>query len=143
MLVDANVLLFARDAKSPFHARARDWLTAQLNGPSRVGLPWPCLIAFVRISTHPRAYKEPLDPDEAWQQVTEWLDAGPAWTPDPTERHAEVFGGLVRRHQLRANLVPDAHLAALAIEHGLKICSADTDFARFTEISWINPLVDL
>lgn len=142
MLVDANLLLFARDAASPFHERARDWLTAQLNGPVRVALPWPCLIAFVRISTHPRVYERPLDPDEAWQQVREWLDATSAWTPAPTERHAEVLGGLVRRHQLRANLVPDAHLAALAIEHGLTICSADTDFARFTEARWVNPLVD-
>ncbi|MGI8776027.1 MAG: TA system VapC family ribonuclease toxin [Acidimicrobiales bacterium] len=142
MLVDANLLLFARDARSPFHARARDWLTEQLNGPVRVGLPWPCLIAFVRISTHPRAYEQPLDPDQAWQQVREWLDAGPAWTPAPTERHAEVLGGLIQRHQVRANLVPDAHLAALAIEHGVKVCSADTDFARFTEVRWVNPLAD-
>lgn len=140
MLVDANLLLFARDADSPFHERAREWLTAQLNGPVRVGLPWQCLVAFVRISTHPRAYDRPLSPDEAWQQVAEWLGAGSAWTPLPTHRHAEVLGGLLHRYQVRANLVSDAHLAALAIEHGLRICSADTDFARFGEVTWVNPL---
>lgn len=140
MLVDADILLAARDATNPRHDRAKEWLTEQLNGPVRVGLPWSSLLAFVRISTHPRAYREPLGPDEAWQQVTEWLDAGPAWVPVPTDRHAEVLGGLIRRHQVRANLVPDAHLAALAIEHGLKVCSADTDFARFTEVTWVNPL---
>lgn len=142
MLVDANLLLFARDADSPFHSRARDWLTAQLNGPVRVGLPWQSLVAFCRISTHPRAYERPLDPDEAWQQVAEWLRAEPVWTPHPTECHAEVYGQLLRRYQIRGNLASDAHLAALAIEHGLGIRSADTDFARFTEITWSNPLSD-
>jgi toxin-antitoxin system PIN domain toxin len=140
MLIDANVLLAARDASDPQHERACDWLTEQLNGPVRVGLPWSSLLAFLRISTHPRAYSNPLTAEEAWGQVTDWINAGPAWIPVPTERHAEVLGGLVRRYQVRANLVPDAHLAALAIEHGVRVCSADTDFARFTEVPWFNPL---
>lgn len=140
MLVDANLLLFARDAQSPFHTRSRDWLTAALNGPVRVGLPWQSLVAFVRISTHPRVYDRPLDPDEAWQQVDEWLEAASVWTPSPTQRHATVLGELVRRYQIRGNLASDAHLAALAIEHGLELCSADTDFARFSEVRWVNPL---
>lgn len=140
MLVDANVLLAARDTSNPQHQRAREWLTEQLNGPVRVGLPWSSLLAFLRISTHPRAYSNPLTPDQAWGQVTAWLATGPAWTPVPTDRHADVLDGLVRRYQVRGNLVPDAHLAALAIEHGLRVCSADTDFARFTEVSWFNPL---
>ncbi|MGH3545265.1 MAG: PIN domain-containing protein, partial [Mycobacteriales bacterium] len=88
----------------------------------------------------PKSYLEPLTPDQAWQQVTEWLAAEPVWIPEPTPRHAEVLGDLIGRYQLRANLIPDAHLVALAIEHGLRICSADTDFARFSEIDWINPL---
>ncbi|MGI8984506.1 MAG: TA system VapC family ribonuclease toxin [Acidimicrobiales bacterium] len=140
MLVDANVLLAARDSTNPRHDRARAWLTEQLSGPVRIGLPWSSLLAFVRISTHPRAYEDPLTPDDAWQQVSDWLDADAAWIPVPTDRHAEILGGLVRRYQVRANLVPDAHLAALAIEHGLQVCSADTDFARFPAVSWFNPL---
>lgn len=140
MLLDANLLLCARDAESPHHDRARDWLTARLNGAVRVGLPWQSLVAFVRIGTHPRAYDRPLTPDEAWQQVRDWLSAETAWVPSPTDRHAEVLGELMGRYQLRGNLVSDAHLAALAIEHGLQICSADTDFARFSEVRWLNPL---
>jgi toxin-antitoxin system PIN domain toxin len=140
MLIDANLLLLARNAADPSHDRARDWLTEQLNGAVRVGLPWSSLLAFLRISTHPRAYQVPLEPDEAWDQIGDWLDAGPAWIPVPTDRHAEVLGGLIRRYRVSANLVPDAHLAALAIEHGLRVCSADTDFARFTEVTWFNPL---
>ena len=141
MLVDANLLLFAVDADSPFHDRTRRWLTAQLNGPRRVGLPWQSLSAFVRITTHPRAARQPLDPDMAWSVVTEWLSAEAAWIPQPTPRHAEVLGSLVTGYQLRGNLAPDARLAALAIEHGLTLCSTDTDFARFEEVTWLNPLM--
>ena len=140
MLVDANLLLYAADASAPQHGRAAAWLTEQLNGDRRVGLPWESLVAFVRIATHPRASDNPLAPDAAWCFVEDWLAAPPAWVPLPTERHADVLGALLRRYRLAGNLVPDAHLAALAIEHGLEVCSADTDFARFTEIRWRNPL---
>jgi toxin-antitoxin system PIN domain toxin len=140
MLVDANLLLFAVDEDSPFHRVAVHWLTEQLNGARRVGLPWQSLIAFVRISTHPRAARAPLPPDQAWARVQDWLASPVAWVPTPTEHHAEVLGGLLTRHQLRGNLVPDAHLAALAVEHGLALASADTDFARFRELRWVNPL---
>jgi toxin-antitoxin system PIN domain toxin len=140
MLVDANLLLFAVDTLSPFHDRARTWLTEALNGDQRVGLPWQSLTAFLRISTHPRAATNPLRPEDAWQQVQEWLTAELAWVPLPTSRHADVLGGLLTTYQLSGNAVPDAVLAALCIEHGLVIYSADTDFARFAEISWRNPL---
>lgn len=140
VLVDANLLLFAVDETSGFHERAASWLTERLNGSRQVGLPWQSLVAFVRIATNPRAAANPLDPELAWSQVEEWLAAGPAWIPTATPRHAEILGSLVRRYQLRANLVTDAAFAALAIEHGLTICSADTDFARFEEVRWENPL---
>ena len=140
MLVDANILLFAVDATSPFHSPAADWLSEQLNGPRRVGLPWQSMGAFLRISTHSRAVERPLTPGEAWSQVEEWLGAEAAWIPVPTERHAEILGLLLNTHQLRGNLVPDAQLAALAIEHGLTVYSADGDFARFSELRWENPL---
>jgi uncharacterized protein len=140
MLVDANLLLYAVDSRSPFHERARDWLIAALNGQVRVGLPWQCLVAFVRIATHPRASEHPLTPRQAWAHIHDWLACEVAWTPTPTDRHADVLGSLIVDHDLRGNLVSDAHLAALAIEHGLRIYSADSDFARFPQVSWINPL---
>jgi uncharacterized protein len=105
-----------------------------------VGIPWPVLGAFLRISTHPRAAERPLAPEAAWGYVDGWLASAPAWIPTPTDRHAEVFRRLVVDHQLRGNLVSDAHLAALAIEHGLTVCSTDSDFARFPEVRWRNPL---
>lgn len=141
MLVDANLLLFARDEASPDHDTARQWLEARLNGPTRVGLPWVSLVAFLRIATHPRVYEQPLAAEDAWYQVADWLAAPAAWVPNPGPDHGEVLGRLVRQHGITAALVTDAHLAALAIEHGVELCSADSDFARFTELRWRNPLV--
>lgn len=139
MLIDANVLLYAVDAKSPFNVATVAWLEGALNGPHRVGLPWPTLTAFLRITTHPRALDRPLTPASAWRHIEDWLACDNVWIPGPTERHADVLASLVTTYDLRGNLIADADLAALAIEHGLAIVSADTDFARFREIRWINP----
>lgn len=139
MLVDANILLYAVDEKSRVHAAARNWLETVLNGQSRVGLPWQSLSAFVRIVTHPRALESPITPSEAWSFVDGWLDAPAAWLPVPGRGYREIFGSLVRNLDLRGNLVSDAALAALALEHGVPIASADSDFARFKEVRWLNP----
>lgn len=139
ILVDANVLLYAKDASSPNHAKAVAWLDSRLSSGDRVGLPWATLLAFVRIITNPRIYPQALSADDAWQQVEEWLAVDGVWIPLPTERHATILGRLVRGGKITANLVPDAHIAALAMEHGLVICSSDGDFARFP-VRWENPL---
>ena len=139
MIIDANVLLYAVDADSAFHDAALRWLEEALNGPTRVGLPWPSLLAFQRISTHPRASASPLSPAQAWSYITDWLDADATWVPAPGDRHADILRRLVVDGDLHGNLVTDAHLAALAIEHGLAICSTDSDFARFPEVTWVNP----
>lgn len=140
MLIDANLLMYATDSRSPHHARARDWIEAQLNSTHRVGLPWQSLAAFLRLATHPRILDAPLAPAVAWRQVSEWLAAPAAWVPEPGPGYAELLGGLIESHEIAGKLVPDAMLAALALEHGLQVCSADTDFARFTEVRWTNPL---
>ena len=140
MLVDANLLLYAVQERVTHHEAAVVWLTEQLNGPRRVGLPWQSLSAFLRIATHPRAFERPLEPAIAWERVVDWLAAPAAWVPQPGPEHATVLGELIARHEVRGNLVPDAQLAALASEHGLTVCSADTDFARFAEVRWQNPL---
>lgn len=106
---------------------------------ARVGLPWPSLLGFLRIVTNPRVYEPAAGLKEAWRQINEWLEAPQAWIPLPTERHADVLGVLLAG-ETRFDLVPDIHLAALAIEHGLTLCSTDGDFARFDGLSWENPL---
>src|SRR5687768_15710013 len=114
ILVDANLLLYATLRESPGHERARDWLEDRINGSPRVGLPWPSLLAFVRIATHPRISRTPLSLRRAWGQVSDWLDRDPVWIPEATERHAIVLGSLLETAGLQANDVADAHLAALA-----------------------------
>jgi toxin-antitoxin system PIN domain toxin len=141
VIVDANILLYAVDSASPFHERSRRWLEDRFNGEARVGLPWQSLAAFARIATHPRALATPMTGGEAWAHVRTWLEQPVSWVPLETERHAEVLGTLIARYDVRGNLVSDARLAALAIEHGVPIASVDTDFARFAEVTWLNPLV--
>jgi len=141
MLVDANLLLYARLSSFAQHDRARTWLDEQLNGPAPVGLAWPSLLAFVRISINPRVFAQPLAATVAWKQVEEWLACRPVWTPVPAEAHARVLSRFMADPSITPNLVGDAHLAALAVEHGLMLCSADGDFARFEGLRWMNPLV--
>lgn len=140
ILVDANLLVYARVSDFPQHEPARRWLDGKMNGPTGVGLPWASLLAFVRLVTNPRLFREPMPMDAAWRQVEEWLDCPASWTPEPTERHRELLGPLVAGIGGRSNLVPDAHLAALAMEYGLVLCSTDGDFARFAGLRWENPL---
>jgi hypothetical protein len=142
ILLDANLLVYARIRSFPQHERARGWLDAKLGGSAPTALPWPTLLAFVRLVTNPRVLERPESATSAWEQVEAWLDCPGAWIPLPTDRHREVLGGLLRLPGVQANLVPDAHLAALAIEHGLTLCSTDGDFARFPDLRWENPLAN-
>lgn len=140
ILVDANLLICAAAPASPQYKRARDWLDDQLNGTAPVGLPWHSLLAFLRVVTNPRMTSRSISMETGFQQVGAWIDNEPVWIPGPTERHREVLGTLLAVPGVRGNLVPDVHLAALAIEHGLTLCSADGNFARFPALRWVNPL---
>lgn len=140
ILVDANLLVYAHVSSLPQHERARQWLDGKLSAGAPVGLPWESLLAFVRLVSNPRVFERPLTVAEGWAQVEGWLGCPAAWTPEPTERHAALLGGLLRSPGLRANHVPDAQLAALAIEHGLTVCSTDGDFGRFAGVRWLNPI---
>lgn len=140
MLVDANLLIYATDSDSPHHEAAAAWFTEVLNGSRRVALPWQSLAAFIRIATHPRISAQPLTIGQAWAVVESWLAVSVCWQPEPGPGFGRILGRLLTAHGVAGNLVPDAMLAALAIEHGLTVCSADTDFARFAEVAWTNPL---
>lgn len=140
ILLDANLLVYAHLASFQQHEAARPWLDAQLNGNSPVGLLWDSLLTFLRLVTNPRLFERPETILDAWKQVEDWLDCETVWIPEPTERHREVLGSLLGGSGIQANLVPDAHLAALVIEHGLILCSNDGDFGRFKNLRWQNPL---
>ena len=140
ILVDANLLLYAANRAAPEHERARAWLDDRLNGTVPLGLPWPSLLAFVRLATNPLVVRHPVAAAVAWRQVDEWLECEPSWTPLPGDGHRGIIGGFLKAPWMTSRLVPDAHLAALAIEHGLTLQSTDGDFARFPALKWENPL---
>lgn len=139
MLLDANVLLCAVDNDSTRYLPCARWVDAAFNGQRRIALPWQTIGAFLRISTHPRIFRQPLTAREAWEMVDQWLAAPICWVPEATERTAAILGGLVTDLDVTGNLITDAQLAALAIEHGLAVVSVDSDFARFPNVRWINP----
>ena len=141
MILDANLLLYAVDRTAAHHATAKEFLERQLNGDTRVGLPWQSLGAFVRIATHPRVMSTPMTAAEATSMVDDWLAAPTAWIPDITTATWAIARRMIVHHQVTGNLIPDVQLAALAIQHGVPVASADSDFARFPEVTWLNPLV--
>ncbi len=141
ILVDANILLYAEDSLNPNHEATRAWWDTQLSGSSTVCLCWTVLCAFIRIATNPRIFEYPLSLEQALARVQTWLDQPCARVIGPTERHWTIFQQMLVDGQAVANLVTDAHLAALAIEHGCELASTDSDFARFPKLKWKNPLV--
>ncbi len=140
ILVDANLLLYAEDSLSAQHEAAREWWDGQLSGTEPVLLCWPVLTAYLRIGTNLRLHRRPLTPKEAIERVQSWLDQPCVRLVHPTEQHWPVFQKLLRGSHATGNLVSDAHLAALAVEHNCTLCSTDADFRRFPGLKWRNPL---
>jgi len=130
-VVDANVLLYAVNPRAPLHARARSWLDTALGGTETVGFAWTVVLTFLRIATSPAVFPRPLTAVDAGAIVELWLDQPPSVVVEPTPRHLGLLRGLLADTGTAANLVNDAHLAALAVEHGAEIVSFDRDFQRF------------
>lgn len=139
-VVDLNLLLYAVDEAAPDHDQARAWFDGLLSSPETVALPWAVLLGFVRLTTRATVFRHPLGVDEALDYVEGWLGRPNVTTPEPGPRHAAVLRELLRPLGAGGNLTTDAHLAALAIEHGAQLCSRDADFARFAGLRWVDPL---
>jgi uncharacterized protein len=139
-LPDVNLLIYAADESSLHYAKARPWLEQALSGTEEVGFAWLALLGFVRISTNPAFYGSPLSLARAFEFVESWLGSPVATVLHPTEHHAGLLRELLEPIGTAGNLTSDAHLAALAIEHGAELCSHDTDFARFPGLRWRDPL---
>jgi toxin-antitoxin system PIN domain toxin len=142
VLLDANVLLWAHHRQFRQHEQARAWLASTLTSTPVVGIPWPSTLAFLRISTHPRALERPLDLGTAWGAVDGWLSRPNVRTPAPTDAHADLLAEMLTSGRATADHTTDAHLAALAIEWGLVLVSADRDFARYPGLRWHDPSDD-
>jgi toxin-antitoxin system PIN domain toxin len=139
-LIDVNLALYAADETAPLHAQSRAWLEQVLSGSETIAFAWIALLAFVRLSTHPAVFEIPFDADEALDIVDGWLAQPCVTVIAPTSRHPAVLRELLRPLGTAGNLTTDAHLAALAIEHGALLCSHDSDFARFPGLRWLDPL---
>ena len=139
-LVDANLLLYAEDSLSEQHEAARTWWDEQLSGTEPVCLCWPVINAFIRIGTNPRLHRRSMTLAEATERVQSWLDQPCLRLIQPTEHHWKIFQQMLRAGNATANLVSDAHLAAMAVEHNCVLQSCDTDFARFRGLKWRNPI---
>jgi hypothetical protein len=140
ILIDANLLLYASDTASVHHEVARRWLEALFSEPQPVGLAWVALLAFLRVGTDPRLRKDALSLAEATATVSDWLERPMVTILNPGERHWEILRELMTKGQAHGPLVMDAHLAALAIEHGATLATTDRDFTRFPGLRILNPL---
>jgi uncharacterized protein len=141
ILIDANLLLYAYNAKAAHHGESRAWMEAVLSGSDLVRFAWLTLWAFLRIATSPRVFDRPLSSSEAEAAISSWLAQPCAGIVDPGERHWDILCRLLREGQATGALVMDAVLAAIAIEHGATLCTTDRDFLRFPGLRWANPLV--
>lgn len=140
-LLDANLLLYAVNEDAPLHRKARPWLEAVLSGDETIGFAWNVILAFLRLSTRPTVFARPLQTAEAFRLAELWIRQPCALVVHPADRHLSILRDLIEPLGTGGNLTSDAHLAALAIEHGAELCTCDMDFARFPRLRWINPLV--
>jgi toxin-antitoxin system PIN domain toxin len=139
---DINLLIYAYDADSPFHPKAASWWQACMSGEERVFLPEVVAFGFVRVSTNARAFRRPMTAAEAACHVRSWIEQEILTIAEPASDHVERVLGLLESLGTAGNLVTDAQIAAIAIEHDGVLHTADTDFIRFKGLRCLNPLLD-
>lgn len=140
ILVDANLLIYAVNGDLPQHERARLWWENRLSGRGAVGIPWVVVLAFLRICTNGRVFKNPMSVEHVTEYVSGWLDQPAVAAVAPGSNHWPILRNLLAHTGTGGNLTTDAHIAALAIELGCPVFSADNDFKRFPGIRHVNPL---
>jgi toxin-antitoxin system PIN domain toxin len=137
---DVNLLVYAYSAGAPRHAKARTWWERTMIGEEPVGLPWAVSLGFVRLMTSAAIAAPPLRPTAALDVLETWYERRHVHVLDPGPRHLGILRGLLDELGVAGKLTTDAHLAALAIEHGCELHSNDADFGRFAGLRWVNPL---
>lgn len=140
ILVDVNLLLYAINSDLPQHTKAREWWEGALSGDQTVGLPWVVILAFLRLTTSPRVFSRPLSIEHAGAYLDDWLSLPIVRRVVPGNGHWAILRGILAQCGGGGNLVTDAHIAALALEQGYTVYSADYDFGRFAGLRHINPL---
>ena len=140
ILVDANLLIYAVNSDLAQHEPARQWWQSALSGNTTVGIPWVVALAFLRITTHRRVFDRPLEHTVAVGYLDDWVQQSPVHLISPGPNHWNLLRTLILSAGTAGNLTTDAHIAALAIEHGFTVYSADYDFRRFKGLRHRNPL---
>ena len=140
ILVDANILIYAVNEDAPINRKAKSWLESTISGPDTVGFSWNVLLAFLRLTTRSGLFRKPLPLETSLDLIASWLDQPSAIVVHAGPRHLRILRDLLLPIGAGGNLTSDAHLAALAIEHGAELCSSDSDFSRFHGLKWTNPL---
>ena len=140
IVLDANLLLYAYDAGSPLHERARSWIEQVFSGEELIGLPWQTVAAFLRVITNPKLRGDRCTVEEATAIVDQWLAQPNVRLLGPGERHWSILRRAMVEGQVRGPLITDAQLAALAIEYGGVLHTTDRDFTRFPGLRWTNPV---
>lgn len=141
-ITDANLLLYAYNESAAPHTKAKKWLEETLSSPEIFGLSWQAITAFLRLSTSAKAFPLPFAVTEAVEIVEDWLEQPQVKILTPTEKHWKIFSDLITEGQTGGAIMADAHLAALAIEHGAVLATTDKDFTRFSKLKTINPLAN-
>jgi len=139
-ILDANILIYAVNKDAPLHNGAKVWLEQTLSGSESVGLSWNVLLAFLRLTTRPGLFRQPLPLVKAFDLIVSWTDYPTVTLIHPGPRHLQILRELLAPFGTGGNLTSDAHLAALAVERGAELCSCDRDFARFQGLRWQNPI---
>ena len=142
LLADVNAFVYAHRPESWRHEEYRSWLAASLAGSEPFGVSELVLASFLRLVTNHRVYKDPTPPSTALDFCQRVLAAPAAVAVRPGPSHWRLFVDSCRAVGARANVVPDAYLAALALEHGAMWLTTDRGFARFPELRWRHPLDD-
>jgi len=140
IVLDANILIYAVNQDAVLHRKAKAWLESAISSSESIGLSWNVLLAFVRVTTRPGLFRNPLRPEVALDIIESWLNQPSVTVIHPGPRHVSILRELLVPAGTGGNLASDAHLAALAIEHGAELCSSDNDFGRFPRLRWRNPL---
>jgi uncharacterized protein len=141
IILDVNILIYAVNRDATLHARTKSWLEAALSGTETIGIPWIVILAFLRLTTRPGLFRNPMPMDAAFDVLESWMEQPPVIIVDPGPRHRTILRGLLAAIGTGGNLTSDAHLAALALENRAELCSFDQDFLRFPDLKWRNPLV--
>jgi uncharacterized protein len=139
-IVDLNLLLYATNADAPQHGIAKRWWESALNGDEQIGLTWPVLLGFLRLTTRAGLLPRPIVPRQAFETVDAWMAHPMTTVLHPGDEHWTILRGIMEATGAAGNLTTDAHLAAIAIEYGATLYSSDTDFARFPTLKLANPL---